>query len=209
MFRHLEFLRTQLKFQAIDLLQMLHHRRHHIFCLDALRKLVGVRIEIAFKVIRLDTQCSSQRPVLHQPQQLIAIRHALLRHQVRDLRHRQAFGNGDRMEDDLAVEEFREDFRRHHRRIQLVLTGPNFSVRRLRSSNEHERRPALDQPFSLEQCRNLLKGRSVRNHDDLGGRMLFRRHDRPLSPLNGLIRGHAENGDHDQQKNEHPSQLHE
>ncbi len=209
MLRQVEFLRPRLEVRTVHLPQVLHHGRDDVFRLRGLRKLVGIGIEISFQRVRLDSQRRDERPVPHQPHQLVAIRQFLLGDDLGNLRHGQAFGNRKRMKHDLAAEEFRENFSGSHPRVQLVLARANFPVRRLGSPEEHKSRTALNQLLAFEQRRNLLKRRPVGNRDDLGGRVLRRRGDGLFSPFDRLIHGHGARGGRDQQKNEYGPQLHE
>ena len=85
----------------------------------------------------------------------------------------------------------------------------DFSVGGMRTAQEHESRTATNQPFACEQGRNLLKGRTFWNENDLGRQRLFRRNDGFLSPMKDLIGGRAETDDRDQQKNQKNLQFHE
>ncbi len=106
------------------------------------------------------------------------------------------------MEQHLAIQQRRENLRRRHAGIQLILTRLNFPVGRLGFSNKDKDRTALDQSFALKQRSDILKRRAVRDHDDFRGRVRFCGNGWAFSPTNRLICGDAECDDHDQQTSE-------
>jgi len=63
-------------------------------------------------------------------------------------------------------QQLRENIGRWHGGVQLILTRMNSPVRRVRFTQQHEGRPALDQPLALEQRRDILKGGSFRDDHD-------------------------------------------
>ena len=91
-------------------------------------------------------------------------------------------GISQRMEHHLAVEQLRENLRRSHAGIQLILTCMNFPVGRLGFSKKDKDKTALDQSFALKQRRDILKRRAIRDDDDFRGRVLFRGNGRAFSP---------------------------
>ena len=106
------------------------------------------------------------------------------------------------MEQHLAVEQLRENLRRSHAGIQLILTRMNFPVGRLGFSKKDKDRTALDQLFALKQRSDLLKRRAILDDDDFRGGVFFRGNGRAFSPANRLICGDAECDDRDQQTSE-------
>ena len=109
------------------------------------------------------------------------------------------------MEQHLAVEQLRENLRRSHTGIQLILTRMNFPVDRLGFSKKDKDGTALDQSFALQQRRDMLKRRAIRDDDDFRGRMRFCGNGRAFSPANRLIRRDAKCGRYDQQTSENDS----
>jgi len=79
----------------------------------------------------------------------------------------------------------------------------------VKSTQPHEGQPASNEFFPFEQRGDLLKGGTVRNGHGLGRRTQTCGNGGLLSPLNDLIRGYAECGDHDQKDDENAPQLHQ
>ena len=170
--------------------------------LTGTRKLIRVGIEIPFQRLRLDPKRRNELPIFRKPEKLRTIREALLRDQIGDLGDGEPFGNSQRMEQHLAVEQHRENLRRSHAGIQLILTCMNFPVGRLGFPKKDKGRTALDQSFALKQRRDMLKRRAIRDDDDFRGRMLFRGNNRAFSPANRLIGRDAKCDHCDQQTSE-------
>jgi len=93
--------------------------------------------------------------------------------------------------------------------IEKLVPGLDFSICRVKPTQPHEGQPAPNELFPFELRGNLLKGGTVRNDDGLGRRAQACGNGGLLSPLNDLIRGYAERGDHDQKDDENAPQLHQ
>ena len=128
-----------------------------------------------------------------------------MRGHIGDLGDGEPFGKSQRMEQHLTVEQLRENLRRSHTGIQLILTRMNFPVDRLGFSKKDKDGTALDQSLALKQLSDLLKRRAVRDHDDFRGRVLFRGNGWAFSPANRLIGRDAKCDHCDQQTSENDS----
>jgi len=125
-----------------------------------------------------------------------------LRDQIGDLGDGEPFGNSQRMEQHLAIEQLRKYLRGSHAGVQFILTCMNFPVGKLEFSKKDKDGTALDQSFAFKQRSDMLKRRAVRDHDDLRRRVLFGWNGWAFSPANRLICGDAECDDREQQTSE-------
>jgi hypothetical protein len=163
---HLEFLYPSEKIRSDYLLELLDHGHQYLSRLDCTGKLIRIGIEIPLQRLRLDPKRRNECSIIRQPNKFSTIRKAVLRGQIGDLDDGEPFGNRQRMEQHVAIEQHRENLRRSHARIQFILACMNLPIGRLEFSKKDKEPTVLDQPFSLKQHRDMLKRRTVRDHDD-------------------------------------------
>ena len=143
---------------------------HHSFCNLLAGRMAGEFVgggeKKSLEAGSVWRQVRNERSIVRSFQKVVAVANSLPIELARHLKHRPAFGNGHRVDENLALGDFPEDFARIQRTVEKIFTGlQRFS--KMPHAKEFEGKLVANYIISSENAGHSQPGGAVRNiHKD-------------------------------------------